>query len=48
MTLKYGKRLEAAFAGPGGAALRRWIDACPNDLYSALTYQGGAGVAAAA
>ncbi len=43
VTLKYGKRLEAAFAGPGGAALRRWIDACPNDLYSALTYQGGAG-----
>jgi pyruvate dehydrogenase E1 component len=42
VTLKYGKRLEAAFAGPGGAALRRWIDECPNDLYSALTYQGGA------
>ncbi len=42
VTLKYGKRLEAAFAGPGGAALRRWIDECPNDLYSALTFQGGA------
>jgi pyruvate dehydrogenase E1 component len=40
--LKYGKRLEAAFARPGGAALRRWIDECPNDLYAALTFQGGA------
>ena len=42
VTLKYGKRLEAAFAAPGGGALRRWIDECPNDLYSALTFQGGA------
>src|SRR5487761_158250 len=43
VTLKYGKALEAAFAAPGGAMLRRWIDECPNDLYSALAYQGGAG-----
>jgi pyruvate dehydrogenase E1 component len=43
VTLKYGKELEAAFAREGGAALRRWIDECPNDLYAALTYQGGAG-----
>ncbi len=43
VTLKYGKRLEAAFAMPGGAALKDWIDNCPNDLYSALTFQGGAG-----
>ena len=42
VTLKYGKLLEAAFAGPGGEALRRWIDDCPNSLYSALTYKGGA------
>src|SRR5690606_3291811 len=42
VTIKYGKALEAAFAGPGGAALRRWIDDCPNALYSALTFQGGA------
>jgi len=42
VTLKYGKQLKAAFAQPGGAALRRWIDECPNDLYSALTFQGGA------
>jgi pyruvate dehydrogenase E1 component len=42
VVLKYGKRLERAFAEPGGEALRRWIDDCPNDLYSALTYKGGA------
>jgi pyruvate dehydrogenase E1 component len=41
VTLKYGKLLEAAFCGPAGAALRRWIDDCPNDLYSALTFKGG-------
>ena len=33
---------EAAFAEPGGERLRDWIDACPNQLYSALTFQGGA------
>ena len=27
---------------PGGGALRRWIDNCPNQLYSALVFQGGA------
>jgi len=42
VTLKYGKKLEAAFAKPGGEALRDWIDHCPNSLYSALTFQGGA------
>ncbi len=41
VTLKYGRRLEAAFARPGGEALRRWIDDCPNSLYAALTFQGG-------
>ncbi|MFN0041744.1 MAG: transketolase [Alphaproteobacteria bacterium] len=40
--LKYGKRLEAVFARQGGEALRRWIDDCPNDLYAALSYKGGA------
>ncbi|MEX2519923.1 MAG: 1-deoxy-D-xylulose-5-phosphate synthase N-terminal domain-containing protein, partial [Paracoccaceae bacterium] len=39
--LKYGVIQRAAFAEPGGEALRDWIDACPNALYSALTYQGG-------
>ena len=42
MTLKYGKRLERAFARRGGDALRKWIDDCPNSEYSALAYQGGA------
>ncbi|MEO8714936.1 MAG: transketolase, partial [Acetobacteraceae bacterium] len=41
VTLKYGRKLEAAFAREGGDALRRWIDDCPNSLYSALTFQGG-------
>jgi pyruvate dehydrogenase E1 component len=40
--LKYGSLLEAAFQKPGGDALRAWIDACPNALYSVLTFQGGA------
>ena len=35
VTIKYGKKLQAAFARPGGEALRDWIDACPNDLYAA-------------
>jgi pyruvate dehydrogenase E1 component len=43
VTLKYGKLLEAAFAQPDGEQLRQWIDACPNSLYSALVYKGGAG-----
>jgi pyruvate dehydrogenase E1 component len=42
VTLKYGKLLQAAFARPGGEALRGWIDNCPNSLYSALTFKGGA------
>ncbi len=40
--LKYGALQCAAFAEPGGARLRDWIDACPNDLYAALTFKGGA------
>ncbi|MEM6729864.1 MAG: 1-deoxy-D-xylulose-5-phosphate synthase N-terminal domain-containing protein, partial [Pseudomonadota bacterium] len=40
--VKYGHLQRAAFEEPGGAALRAWIDACPNQEYSALTYQGGA------
>jgi pyruvate dehydrogenase E1 component len=42
VTLKYGRLMEDAFARPGGEALRRWIDDCPNSLYAALTFQGGA------
>ena len=43
ITLKYGKLLETAFALPDGEQLRQWIDACPNSLYSALVFKGGAG-----
>ncbi|MCC6469599.1 MAG: transketolase [Alphaproteobacteria bacterium] len=43
VTLKYGKLLHAAFRRPGGEALMRWIDDCPNSHYSALTYKGGKG-----
>jgi pyruvate dehydrogenase E1 component len=42
VTIKYGKKLQRAFAEPGGEALRDWIDRCPNDLYAALTFKGGA------
>ncbi|MDZ4777924.1 MAG: transketolase [Alphaproteobacteria bacterium] len=41
-TLKYGRRLRDSFKAPGGAQLREWIDACPNDLYAALCFEGGA------
>ena len=40
--VKYGSRQEAAFQQPGGDALKAWIDACPNQLYAALCFQGGA------
>ena len=40
--VKYGALQRTAFEEPGGAALRDWIDACPNQEYSALTYMGGA------
>jgi pyruvate dehydrogenase E1 component len=41
-TLKFGRAQREAFARSGGAALKEWIDACPNDLYAALTFEGGA------
>src|SRR6187399_1623811 len=40
--VKYGKLMQAAFAEAGGEALRRWIDNCPNQMYAALCFQGGA------
>ncbi|HEY4986220.1 MAG TPA: transketolase [Bradyrhizobium sp.] len=40
--VKYGRLMQAAFSEPGGEALRRWIDTCPNQLYAALCFQGGA------
>ena len=42
IVLKYGRALQAAFEQPGGGALRQWIDDCPNSLYSALVFKGGA------
>ena len=40
--VKYGHLQRAAFNEPGGEKLRQWIDDCPNQLYSALTFMGGA------
>jgi pyruvate dehydrogenase E1 component len=42
VVLKYGKLQQAAFAEPGGERLKQWIDSAPNQLYSALIFQGGA------
>ncbi|HVV61707.1 MAG TPA: transketolase [Pseudolabrys sp.] len=40
--VKYGSLQQAAFKEPGGDKLRAWIDNCPNQLYSALVFAGGA------
>ncbi len=40
--VKHGALQRAAFEEPGGEKLRDWIDACPNQQYSALTFMGGA------
>jgi pyruvate dehydrogenase E1 component len=40
--LKYGSLQQAAFKEPGGERLKAWIDSCPNQLYSALVFAGGA------
>ncbi|HET6970291.1 MAG TPA: transketolase, partial [Phenylobacterium sp.] len=42
VTLKWGKAQERAFARPGGAKLKAWIEACSNAEYAARTYPGGA------
>ncbi|NIX77757.1 transketolase [Microvirga terricola] len=42
VVLKHGSLMQEAFREPGGEKLREWIDSCPNQLYSALTFQGGA------
>ena len=39
--LRHGVLQQAAFKEPGGDKLREWIQNCPNQLYSALTYKGG-------
>ncbi len=40
--LKFGKKLEALRGVAGGEAVLNWIETCPNQLYSALTFKGGA------
>jgi pyruvate dehydrogenase E1 component len=40
--VKHGSLQRAAFKEPGGEKLRAWIDNCPNQLYSALVFAGGA------
>ena len=40
--VKHGHLQRAAFEESGGGKLRQWIDDCPNQLYSALTFMGGA------
>jgi pyruvate dehydrogenase E1 component len=42
VVVKHGAAQRAAFAEPGGVKLKDWIERCPNQLYSALTFQGGA------
>ncbi|AUG54281.1 hypothetical protein [Thalassospira marina] len=42
ITIKYGRKLHEAFARPGGKSLKKWLNESPNDVYSALTFQGGA------
>ena len=42
VVIKYGKFQQDAFKEPGGEKLKKWIDECPNQLYSALIYEGGA------
>ena len=39
--LKYGKKLQRLKTKNGGNKILEWIDDCPNDLFSALTFQGG-------
>src|SRR6202047_815818 len=39
--VKYGALLQQAFPEQGGERLRQWIADCPNQLYSALVFQGG-------
>ena len=42
VVLRHGALQEAAFREPGGERLRTWIEACPNQLYCALAFGGGA------
>ena len=42
VVLRHGALQMAAFEELGGERLRAWIEGCPNQLYSALTFSGGA------
>jgi len=44
LEVKYGRRLHAAFARPGGQALRSWLDAMPNEQYQSLFALDGSAV----
>ena len=41
VVIKYGELQLNAFNEPGGEKLKEWIDNCPNQLYSALIFEGG-------
>ena len=43
ITLKYGKKLQSLSKKKGGNKILNWIDNCPNDLYSALSFLGSKG-----
>ena len=42
VTLKYGALQRRRSPNPAARRLKAWIDACPNGLYSALMFRGGA------
>ena len=42
VVLRYGSLLQEAFDEPGGQSLKSWIDDCSNQLYSILSFKGGA------
>jgi len=42
LEVKYGRKLKAAFAGPGGVALRRRVDDMANEEYQSLVRLSGA------
>lgn len=42
LEIKYGRRLQAAFAEPGGELLHAWIDVMPNEQYQSLFSLHGA------
>jgi pyruvate dehydrogenase E1 component len=41
VTLKYGKKMSAAFEQEGGRHVKQWLNKSDNTMYSALCFQGG-------